>query len=408
MACYQVSSPRRPVTSPSNLTLICSTIMDRQKPGRDDLVATITSILRANTTAGGLSVAVGCVDKPFFNFCTGQADILAGTPIAGTPVFGIGSITKIFVAVVILQLVEEGRLHLEDPVEKHLAAEIYDGIEDARTATLAQLLNHTAGIDSWEDEPEWIIDGRGKNVRPDYVWEKTEPLRYLRRPKRTAPSPGHWAYSNTHYTLLALIIEKVTQNHAENEIRRRIIDPLGLRNTYTEGFETPRVSGAQTPCRYHLATPTFRETAGVCAAFPQIQDGLIEATNSNLSVSWLAGGIMSTTTDLLQFAFALRDGRLLGPLSMSVLRDVQPTTKEHQEMGHGVFRINPSGEQYWLGHFGGVLGFSSGLWWLEGEDCAVCVLTNVGHQHAGVVKSSVAGIVLESDFLKLASELVKS
>lgn len=383
--------------------------MDPQTPDYDELLATIKSILRAHNTAGGISVAIGRVDRPFITLTEGQTDVLAETPMIGTPVFGVGSITKIFVAVVILQLAQEHRLHLDGLVEQYLDAEVYTGIEDARTATIAQLLNHTAGIDSWEDDPRWIIDGRGANVRPDYIWGKTEPLCYIRRPKETAPDPGHWAYSNTHYTLLALIIEKITNRPAESEIRRRIIDPLGLENTYTEGFESPRVDGVQTPCRYHLATPTFKETAGVCPAFHQVQDGLIEVTGSNLSVSWLAGGMMSTATDLLQFAFALRDGKLLSAASMSVLHDLRPTTKVNQEMGHGVFRIktNPSGNQYWLGHFGGVLGFASGLWWLEGEDCAICVLTNVGHQHSGAVKSSIAGIVLESNFLQLASTIVK-
>ncbi len=379
--------------------------MAKQNTDRAHLIAKVNSILQDNVAAGGLSAAIASTYPASFQFRAGHADIIKDEPMKSTHLFGIGSITKVFVAVVIFQLVEEGKLGLLGTVGKHLGTEVCRDIDNAEMATIEQLLSHRAGIDSWEDDPSWIIHGRGKAMEPTHIWGKTEPLDYLRRPKITAPSPGNWYYSNTNYTLLGLIIEKVTHNTAEAEIRRRILQPLDMKHTFLEGFEESSLENV--PCRYHLATAAFRETAGICPAFPQIRDDLIEVTGSNLSASWLAGGMVSSASDLLKFAFALRDGKLLKPATMAVMQHWRPATRG-AEMGHGLFRMKLPGKGTWLGHFGGVLGFTAGLWWQEEGDCVICVLANVGKSHAGDVQSGVNSVVLESDFLAIASQLVTS
>jgi D-alanyl-D-alanine carboxypeptidase len=381
--------------------------MDPEQAHRAQLIEKITEILQDNVPPGGLSVAVGSSPSTLTSFCVGQADIIKDEPISSKQSFGIGSITKVFVAVVIFQLVEEGKLHLSDTVAKHVDAQVWHDIDDAETATIAQLLSHTAGVDSWEDDPDWIVHGRGKALKPAHVWGKTETLGYIRRPKKTAPSPGTYYYANTNYTLLGLIIEKVTHNTAEGEIRRRIFEPLGMSSTFLEGFEGPKpgvVDG-----RYHLATDTFRQVAGVCPEFPEISNGIVDATKSNLSVEWAAGGLVSTTSDLLRFAFALRDSTLLGPKSTAAMRDWHPVPAKappSNEMGRGLFRMTlPGARGTWLGHFGGVLGFTAGLWFQEKGSCAVCVLSNVGKMHAGDVPSAVTQVIVASDFLVAASKL---
>ena len=379
--------------------------MDEKKTTHVRLIREINSLLQDAVTKGGLSAAIGSIGAPVMTFCAGKADMVNDIPMQNEHILGIGSITKIFVAVVVFQLVEEGKLGLSDTIGSHLDPEVWHGIDDAETATITQLLSHTAGIDSWEDDPTWIIDGRGKALRPTHIWDKTETLDYIRRPKISAPSPGTWYYSNTNYTFLGLIIEKLTKSTAESEIRRRILLPLNMRNTYMEGFEP--VNTEQATCRYHMATATFNHTAGIHPSFPIIQDGLIETTHSNLSVSWMAGGMMSTASDLLKLACALRDGELLKPSSMAAMQEWRPAG-ENREMGHGLFRMNILDKGTWIGHFGGVLGFTAGLWWQEDGDCAICVLGNVGTQHAGKVSSSVTNVVLHSDFLFLAAELVKT
>jgi D-alanyl-D-alanine carboxypeptidase len=93
--------------------------------------------------------------------------------------FGVGSITKTFVAVVILQLAEEGRLDLNATAESLLGSAVA-GVPNVATATLGQLLNHTSGVPSWEDDPAWIRDGRGDRLDVGRIWDKTATLAYIR------------------------------------------------------------------------------------------------------------------------------------------------------------------------------------------------------------------------------------
>ncbi|EXA46423.1 beta-lactamase [Fusarium oxysporum f. sp. pisi HDV247] len=372
-----------------------------------DYVAEIKAILRDSADAGvpGLSVAVCSLYKTW-TFTRGVSNLRSLEPVETKHLFGIGSITKIFVAVIVLQLVEEGKLRLSDTVSALLEPSVYRDIVDAGEATVARLLSHEAGIDSWEDDPSWIRDGRGSEMNPSYIWTKTEPLDYVRRPKKTAPEPGRWYYSNTNYTLLGLIIEEVTRNPAESEIRHRILSPLGMTQTYFEGFESPPSEGLL-PSRYHWSTDTFRDAAGTNPSFPPMSEHLIDCTSSNLSTEWTAGGILSSATDLATFAVALRDGKLLNSESLAIMTEWRPAANG-EEMGHGLFRIKRPDGGAWLGHFGRVLGFTAALWWKEGGDCVIVVLSNVGRMHAGNVPSSGSHVVAKSNLLEFASKLAST
>lgn len=229
---------------------------------------------------------------------------------------------------------------------------------------------------------------------------------YIRRPKKTAPNPGTWSYANTNYTLLGLIIEKITGSSAESEICRRILQPLDLKLTFVDGFETCP-EGGTVASRYHYASKHFRNTAGVCNAFPPVREDIIDVTGSNLSVSWMAGGMISHPLGLVKFALALKTGKLLKPSSTALMHDFVPSTLPGHEMGRGAFRQIIPGQGAWIGHSGGVLGFSAQLWWKEDGDCVVCVLANVGTVNAGKVDFGTSPIVQRSNFLGLAYDLVK-
>jgi D-alanyl-D-alanine carboxypeptidase len=377
----------------------------QEKLNKPDILATLQSTLQEGIEVGvpGLSAGICSSQGILWQSSAGLIDVEAQKPVNKTHLFGIGSITKVFVSVVILQLVDEKKLRLSVTLGDILDREVFRGIENAPEATVAGLLSHTAGVDSWEEDPVWIINGRGKVLDLGKIWGKAETLDYVRRPNPSGPKPGEWSYSNTNFTLLGLIIEKITQHTADGEIRRRILEPLSMNHTYLEGFEEPRPETSSR--RYHWATDTFRKTAGICPSFSQPRDNLIDATGSNLSVEWTAGGMVSSPSDLLIFAIALRDGKLLSSSSLEVMKDWRPASGT-AEMGHGLFRFqSPMGAGKWLGHFGSVLGFTGALWWKEEGDCAVCVLANIGTVHAGDVPSSACDVVAKKRFLRLASEL---
>ena len=379
--------------------------MDQKRLEKPDLIAALQSMLAKSIDAGvpGLSAQVSSSQGTFWQSSAGLIDIEAQQPVEKKHLFGIGSITKVFVAVVVLQLVDEMKLRLQDTVEDILAPHIYYEIENAPKATVAGLLSHTAGIDSWEDDPVWIINGRGRNLVPEKIWGKAETLNYIRRPNHSGPKPGKYSYSNSNFTLLGLIVEKISQHTAEAEIRRRILEPLLMDHTYVEGFEEARPHTS--PHRYHWDTAEFRSTAGICPSFIQLPGNLVDATGSNLSVEWVAGGMVSSPSDMIKFATALRDGKLLSPSSLKIMKDWHPA-QDSMEMGYGLFRFQgPEGAGNWLGLYGDVLGFTGAWCWKEEGDCAACVLANIGTMHAGRVPSSASDLVEQSAFLKCAGDL---
>ncbi len=367
-----------------------------------DCIAKLQAILTESIAAGvpGLSAAIATANG-HWNLTAGSVDGVA--PVEPSHIFGIGSITKVFVAVVVFQLIEEGKLHLSDTVGKVLSPDLYRDIDNAASATVELLLSHHAGIDSWEDDPVWIREGRGDKLDPAHAWGKAEPLEYIRRPRKTAPNPGEYGYANTNYTLLGLIIEKATGNTAEREMRRRILGPLGMKHTFLEGFEPGANDVRVAPRRYHWATDNFREDAGVPPAFTE-HGQLIDCTGSNLSVEWTAGGMVSSASDLVKLAMALRGGTLLHPASMALLTAWTPITK-NEDMGRGIFRRKDGANEAWIGHFGSVLGFTGALWWKEKGDAVIAVIGNVGTVHCGKVPSSAAHVVVNTDMLELVTKL---
>ncbi len=206
--------------------------------------------------------------------------------------FRVGSITKTFVATVALQLVGEGRLRLDDTVEAWLPGAVPNGDR----ITVRQLLNHTSGLYDFKrtlpmpPDPEFM-DNRWR------TWTAAEQVRRaVANPPSFDPPGSDYAYSNTGYLLLGQIVEEVTGRSYGEEIERRVIRPLRLRDTSLPGT-SPRIRGPH-PHGY----------------VPIEQDGrtrLVDYTEMNPSVMGAGGEITSTTRDLNRFIAALLGGRLL-------------------------------------------------------------------------------------------------
>ncbi|MGE0581288.1 MAG: serine hydrolase domain-containing protein [Steroidobacteraceae bacterium] len=346
----------------------------------------------------GLSAAIADRRGVIWTGVAGWADLATHRPMDEAALFGIGSITKVFVAVVVLQLVEEGKLKLTDTPRKILGRSAVRGIANSDVATVADLLGHKAGVPSWETDPRWIRKGRGAEFDPTHHWRKTEALAYVRGTGATSPAGESFAYSNSGYTLLGLMIEKLTGRTAEAEIRRRVLAPLALTDTYLEGFEPG--PAARVPHRYQYLTDKFRTDAGLAPSFAQVRSDLIDTGASNLSAEWTAGGLISSPRDLVLFARALNDGRLLKPASLAYMQQWSPGFR-HMEAGHGLFRI-AVGETRLVGHTGGVLGFTAVLWWNENSDTIVAVLSNGSGLHAGKTPPKATTVGLDPAFVSLA------
>ena len=335
----------------------------------------------------GLSVAIGTGDTVTWTGTAGYSDLYQRIPVKVNDRFCVGSITKTFVARVILQLVEEGKLDLDKTPADYLNLEIVRNVANTDKATLRQLLNHQSGIPTWEFQPDWIRKGRGDQMELDHIWGKTETLEYATKDLLAAThAPGQrYAYSNTNYTILGLVIEAVTHHDAAAEIRRRILEPLKLKDTFLESFEENPDGYVN---HYHYATPTFENVAGVHKEFTEIRPYVVESTPANLSPEWTAGGIVSSARDILRWAQSIRDGELVGEEMQKEAFTYYPPEELPRGRARYMQGISQITHHYKgrtaFGHSGGTLGFTAMMYWFENTDIIVVMLTNIGGMHSGL------------------------
>ncbi|NEP20271.1 MAG: beta-lactamase family protein, partial [Leptolyngbya sp. SIO4C1] len=208
----------------------------------------------------------------------GLADIEADTPLQPDDRFEIGSITKTFTATTLLKLVEAGTLSLDDTLTDWLPESVTANVANASEITLQQLLNHTSGV----PEYDFIVLEQGMTNPFVFLrdWQPSEIIELIGDSEPVfAPGTG-WQYANTNFILAGMIIEAATGNDLASEIQSRIIDPLGLDNTF---FSTTKDT---IPSGYISGYLDF--------------DGngtLDDVSIVNLSWSWAAGAMVSTTDD---------------------------------------------------------------------------------------------------------------
>ena len=307
---------------------------------------------RGDAPATVLGVATG--DGETWVGADGTPEREGHTPVRTDAPFRIASITKVFVAVVVLQLVEEGRLGLDDPASRYAP--------DAAPwpVTIRQLLNHTSGIPDFGMADEF---GEELAARRDRRWTTAEVVALVADNEPTFPAGTDYSYSNTNYVLLGEAIETVTGHGWAHEIRRRILDPLELRDTYIAGFEP----ALQPPIPGYFDLDNDGD-------FDNVETG--RPWTSLETSDGAAGCIMSTGPDLLAFGDALFHGRLLSAETMQAMTADGPFHPRFTNYGLGLEIARPDYRTTIWGHSGYLPGFRSSLWYVPSRDAVIVVLAN--------------------------------
>lgn len=303
---------------------------------------------RADARAAGAALYVSAPGLGAYAGAAGLADVAAGAPMGPGARVRVASVTKTFVAVVAMQLVEEGWLLLDHSVEHWLPGLVPGG----GRITVRQLMGHRSGL------PDYLTDGFVGRARrePERAWAPAELVAEALRAGRPA-APGRWAYANTNYILLGMIVERVTGNSLDHELRQRIIAPLGLGAT--------------------ALAPPVAAADGLAHGYVRGRD----YTALNMSVAWAAGGLTSSVGDLGRFTEALMGGELLGPAALAALLDCAGTGGAwgvaDMAYGLGVMRrslpaagLAPA-ERLALGHTGALGGYRSAVWHLPASGVTV-------------------------------------
>ena len=234
----------------------------------------------------------------------GEADISSGRERGRQELFRIGSAAKAFTAATTLKLVGEGVLGLDDTVETWLPGLLDGSPYNGGEITLRQLLNQTSGIFNFSMDPEFYASGQGEAwyERRFKIFTPEELVRIaLRHPPYNAPGEA-FRYSNTQYYLAAMMVEQATGEPYGAVLDRLILRPLDLTGTSLPTTET--VIPGPHPVHYSRLE------------LPDPAAPLRDATESNETTAWSAGGMISTTGDLLEFFSALFSGRILEPAQM--------------------------------------------------------------------------------------------
>jgi D-alanyl-D-alanine carboxypeptidase len=327
---------------------------------RATLQATLDSLHRAGTVPG-LSAGFSLGDGTSFGLTSGMADTALKIPLRPTDRLLQGSVGKTYVAAVALQLVHEGKIKLDEKVSAYLGhLPWYSRLANGSDITVRHLMNHTSGVVRYEFKPEFTRD---LSASPDKVWKPEELIAYLL--DSPAPfGPGtSWEYSDSNYILLGMIIERVTGNTYYSEMQRRLLVPLGLRNTVPSNSRTvPGLAQGYAGPRNQFGGADAMISNGRFAINPQFE--------------WTGGGIASTTEDLARWAKMLYEGKAFDPSLMpAALNAVPARLGRDVKYGLGVMvRPTPLGTTY--GHSGFFPGYLTEVMYFPEMKVAVAVQTN--------------------------------
>ncbi len=336
----------------------------------------LQSVLDTAVKEQGIPGAVMYVETSngVWNGAAGIADLNNRKIMKPSDRFRIASMSKMFVATVVLQLVEEEELSLDDRLTDWLSEEVTDRLPNSDKIKIRQLLNHTSGLDDYfgNDEFEQAVKQAGLH----HIWTASEAIQYAYNLEPLSTPGKEHHYSNTNYILLELIVEQVTENSLAQEMRDRIFTPLGLKNTFTEMRE--KIPG------------------GFVHGYQNDEENGTrrDMTETNFGNGLGDGGLISTASDVGIFVRALFGGaELLAPETLAqMLNFVDDGNGNFYGLGVA------ASETEWgkaLGHNGNANGFASTSWYLVDEDVTVVVLTNdADHATPDDIAENAIGVVL--------------
>jgi D-alanyl-D-alanine carboxypeptidase len=279
--------------------------------------------------------------------------------VTGSTVFGIGSVTKTFVAALALWLAQKGVLDLDAPAASWLPGAAIDG-----KITIRRLLNHTSGLFGVDENPTYV---RATDREPHRRWTPRQTLRYVKRPY-FAPGQG-WHYSDTNYVLAGLIIERATASSVTAQMRSAFLEPLALSRT---GLQ-PQANAPATAAHAH-GDP---QRSG---AIHDLSRGMRWLPYDSVGSSeWTSGGMFSSAEDVARFGDALFTGKLVDPAAIKEMTDWITGITFESYFGYGLgigkrFDRHAGGELW--GSIGFVPGFKADLWHVPSRGRTVAVLAN--------------------------------
>lgn len=298
---------------------------------------------RQELEAPGLSVAAVIDDELVWSAGFGLADIENAVPARGNTVYRIASISKTFGATAVLQLVERGRVKVDDPITTYVPT-------FAHPVTLRQILTHTSGIRHYKPGENNSMT-RYDSLAGAIAIFKNDPL--------TFPAGTRTLYSSYAFNLIQGVVETASGQSLEQYLNESILKPAGMKETYLEYAE--------------------RIVPNRARGYEGRGSNLRNATYADLSVKWLGGGMISSAEDLVRYHIALNKGTLAGPESLKLMN----TAGKLNDGTPIEYSLGWETSADWRGYrsvdkYGSGAGVSTYLLRVPDRKFAIAVLVNVG------------------------------
>jgi len=265
--------------------------------------------------------------------------------------FRVASITKTFIAALVLSLVDDGLVSLDLPVAGYLPSL---GIDDR--ITVRHLMNHSSGL-----ADHWGLSQEPSEACAPCLWEPEDLVALIDLSQPTFEPGTHWSYTSTGYVILGMLIEAVTGNDLAAELRHRVLEPARVENSFLFGFE---------PARVEPVTGHWLDAEGVPVPYPFSYEELMTRAGA-------AGSLVSSAPDLLTFLDALFAEQIIPAPLLAEMLDTVPRTPDggDQFVRFGLGIHHPMVGDWWM-HGGGIPGFLSVYFRDPSTGATVIVLTN--------------------------------
>jgi D-alanyl-D-alanine carboxypeptidase len=331
--------------------------------GTQRKLAAILERTTGKQRVAGMQVAVRLPDGQTWLGTSGQAEFLPHRPVEDDTVFAIASITKTFIATLILQLAEEGKLDLDEPFGRYEpAAPRQDSV------TIRQLLSHTSGIYNYFENPRYARISRAwlratsapGLLSREHRWTYEEIMDLVKTGYCKAGECYH--YSNTNYVILGRVAEVVGGAPLHEQLRSRFFEPLGMTDTVYQPAELPPLDAAHGHWDYGSGYSDHT------------RDARLLPFEAALTVAHAAGAIASTARDLSIWADALYGGKVLSPESLEQMTTFLPLGLYGLGTDVAVFAGHRG-----HGHRGGLRGFEASMWYFPADGVSIALLSNQGN-----------------------------
>jgi D-alanyl-D-alanine carboxypeptidase len=308
----------------------------------------------------GVAVAVHTEKEGWWADAAGFSRVEDGTPMRPDHMQYLQSVAKTFMATVILQLMEQGKLGLDDPVSKHLPPWAASCLKNPSEITIRMLLNHTAGVPEYVARPAYVSR---VILHPLEVMSVRDNLGYIRGEAPVFAPGSRYSYTNTNFEILSVVADAITGDHVAY-MKKRIFDPLGM--TRTRYLKSPSdLDGLPVVDSYWDVLQT-----GLPANITPMQKANVASMKGD-------DGIVCAPIDAVKFICGLMEGKLLEPASLDLMKTTVRNDKGVAIYGLGLSHLEAGGIEAW-GHGGGGIGAGCVLLYIPAAKTGLFIATNLG------------------------------